>query len=100
MHVCTIQISTGQQITIKYMISYELSSLAINCGMLGNPINGDVITNGTVLGSLASYSCRAGYELEGDATRVCQPNRSWSNTEPTCLGRLHQKDNYCPWLRI
>ena len=66
--------------------------------MLGNPINGDVITNGTVLGSLASYGCRAGYELEGDSTRVCQPNRSWSNTEPTCLGRLHvmhRDQKYC-----
>ena len=72
------------------MVSWlEFSSIAIDCGMLGNPLNGDIITNGTILGSLASYSCRAGYELEGDAVRVCQPNRSWSNNEPTCLGMLH-----------
>ena len=64
--------------------------------MLENPLNGDVTTNGTTLGSSASYSCRAGYELEGDATRVCQPNQSWSNTEPSCLGMyVAQSEEEC-----
>ena len=68
-----------------------VASVAIDCGLLGNPLNGEVITNNTILGSSASYRCNAGYELEGDAVRVCQSNRSWSSTEPICSGT---RNNY------
>ena len=60
--------------------------LAIDCGVLENPTNGEVITGGTTLGLSVTYTCNSGYELVGDATRTCESNGLWSNSEPTCLG--------------
>ena len=55
--------------------------------MLGNPLNGDVITNGTTLGSTASYMCGEGYLLVGNSVRMCQTNGTWTNSEPSCEGK-------------
>ena len=32
----------------------------------------------------ATYSCDLGYDLVGEATRVCQAGGTWSNTAPEC----------------
>ena len=71
---------------LVYCLRPSTLHAAVDCGVLGNPLNGEVITNGTGLGSSALYSCSAGYELENDTTRICQPNGLWSNSEPSCLG--------------
>ena len=49
--------------------------------------------NGTVLVSLdgikASYSCNAGYILNGNNERFCQDDgKAWNGTDPTC-GECH-----------
>ena len=41
----------------------------------------------TQLGSSASYSCLAGYELVGVASRTCATDGMWSSEEPTCEGK-------------
>ena len=56
----------------------------VDCGALANPANGMVATSGTTAGSRASYSCVAGYQLSGVATRVCQNTGVWSDSAPTC----------------
>ena len=60
------------------------SITATECSDLNNPNNGQVSLSGTTIGSTASYSCDAGYELEGDKTRTCQSNGQWSGREPSC----------------
>ena len=68
--------------------SYEykrlIFSIAVDCGVLDDPENGEVSLSGTTLGSKATYSCNDRYVLEGESTRVCQSNGKWSGEAPTC----------------
>jgi hypothetical protein len=56
----------------------------VDCGPPASPSNGNVTAQATKYGSTASYSCSFGYTLSGTATRTCQADGSWSDTEPTC----------------
>ena len=56
-----------------------------NCGAPGSPSNGSVSTpSGTDEGDSANYSCNGGYCLEGNSTRTCQADSSWSGSVPAC----------------
>jgi len=41
-----------------------------------------------VLGTSATFTCDANYQMteEGDATRTCQQDGTWSGTQPRCVG--------------
>ena len=43
-------------------------------------------------GVIATYSCKVGYSLSGDAMRVCREHNgtmgAWNGTEPTCMSKL------------
>lgn len=55
-----------------------------DCGVLEDPENGSVdLSDGTTEGSTATYTCFAGYQLKGVATRTCIRS-GWSDKEPTC----------------
>ena len=56
----------------------------VDCGSLTNPINGRVMIDGTVVNSMATYTCNKGYTLNGDDTRICLGIGFWSGSEPTC----------------
>ena len=44
-------------------------------------INGEVVANGSV----ASYTCKAGYNMKGETTRYCQASgKGWNGTTPVC----------------
>ena len=61
--------------------------IAVDCGTLTNPVNGQVThTAGTTFGRTATYSCNTGYNLVGDSTRTCQATRVWSGSPPSCQG--------------
>lgn len=60
----------------------------VDCGDLGDPINGQVSLSGTTFGSLAVYECNTGFSLVGNVERVCQDNEEWSGTVPTCDSSL------------
>ena len=60
------------------------SSSAVECVYLESPENGEVTQTGTLVGSVAIYSCFPGFELVGEETRTCQENGQWSGTEPFC----------------
>ena len=58
---------------------------ALDCGPLLPPLNGDVNTPSTLLGSQATYSCQSsGYILTGDSSRQCSTNGRWTGTQPSC----------------
>jgi len=57
---------------------------AISCSLLPSIDDGRVIVTSTVVGSTARYICNTGFELDGDASRTCQPNGEWSGQEPIC----------------
>ena len=46
--------------------------------------NGNVVSNGTLLGAVAQYSCDETYVLDGPEQRICQDNGMWSGDEPVC----------------
>ena len=61
-------------------------STVVDCGTLNTTMNGQVShLNGTTFGQTATYSCNTGYNLFGGSTRICQADRMWSWSEPTCI---------------
>ena len=64
---------------------FNLVLLAADCGDLDDPENGWVhIAPDTLLGAVALYRCKLGYQLSSDDERNCQANGQWSGTAPTC----------------
>ena len=60
--------------------------LAVNCGNLPDPANGNVTTlGGTTFESLAVYRCNEGYVLSYPAGRTCLSSGLWSGTAPRCV---------------
>ncbi|XP_078664783.1 sushi, von Willebrand factor type A, EGF and pentraxin domain-containing protein 1-like [Branchiostoma floridae x Branchiostoma belcheri] len=53
------------------------------CLDLPMPLHGNK-TGGNLCGDVVTYTCAAGYDLTGDATRTCQTNGQWSGTQPSC----------------
>ena len=63
--------------------------LAVDCGSLTNPANGQVDTSsGTTFGSTATYTCAIGYTLSGSQSRTCGADGNWTSSEPSCNGKL------------
>ena len=61
--------------------------IAVDCGTLTNPANGQVTyTAGTLFGQTATYSCDSGYNLVGESVCTCQATGVWSGSVPTCQG--------------
>lgn len=50
--------------------------------------NGMVSFSGdtTTPGSTATYTCNFGFVLNGDTSRTCQDNLTWTGSDPTCEG--------------
>ena len=56
-----------------------------DCSALTTPSDGSVnYSNGTTYLSVATFDCRVGYTLEGNMSRTCLANESWSNDDPIC----------------
>ena len=56
---------------------------------LGTLDNGNVTFTNTTFDSVATYSSNPGYALDGDATRKCLADGTWSATIPSCIGIIH-----------
>ena len=61
-----------------------ISFSVVNCGPLTSPSHGQVSATSTTFGSVASYICDTGYNLQGPDIRTCQVDGIWSGTNPTC----------------
>ena len=63
--------------------------LDVDCGFPDETIlNGHVDTsNGTIIGSTATYTCNTGYSLSGSQLRKCGADRNWTSTAPVCRGK-------------
>ena len=59
--------------------------LLLDCGGLNSPANGAVDTTaGTTYGKTATYTCNVGFNVQGDATRLCGADGLWAGNAPIC----------------
>ncbi|XP_070794674.1 sushi, von Willebrand factor type A, EGF and pentraxin domain-containing protein 1 [Pituophis catenifer annectens] len=56
----------------------------VSCGKPEAPEYGVVIGNQYNYKDTVLYKCNLGYELEGDAERICQGDKLWSGVTPVC----------------
>ncbi|XP_065290015.1 sushi, von Willebrand factor type A, EGF and pentraxin domain-containing protein 1-like [Dermacentor albipictus] len=56
-----------------------------HCPPLQSPARGRLILEGAWLGAKAHYECDAGHNIFGGASRVCEPDGTWSGTEASCV---------------
>ncbi|XP_035227794.1 P-selectin-like isoform X2 [Stegodyphus dumicola] len=61
--------------------------MAASCPALYRPENGALSGSCTdaTMGSICSFSCQAGYTLNGPSTLYCQDGGVWSGTAPSCV---------------
>lgn len=59
---------------------------AIDCGLLGAPLNGSSSGDFTVFPNTKHFTCDPGFILNGSSVRVCEANGIWSGTNTTCTG--------------
>ena len=60
-----------------------------------------MFSNGTFVGSVATYSCTMGFESVGSETRTCQSGSGWSGMEPSCEREYtshHITFTFCPQM--
>ena len=70
---------------------YVVNLSAVDCGSLPAPDNGQVNVSATTFNSTATYSCDAGYELNGNQSRTCLFSGNWSGNEPSCTGEYRKE---------
>ena len=79
-----------QNTKIEYTVvftPYYLSTAVITCGFPpAAPANGQRSGSGITFGSMVTYSCDAGYTLQGTGSINCMANRKWSGSAPHCNG--------------
>ncbi|XP_041117630.1 sushi, von Willebrand factor type A, EGF and pentraxin domain-containing protein 1 isoform X2 [Polyodon spathula] len=60
------------------------SCVPVSCEKPSPPQNGIVIGTRYHFMDNVLYMCHAGYEIQGDAERICQANKVWSGKQPVC----------------
>ena len=62
-------------------------TLAVDCSAPPPLENGLMEVTTTTFQSMVLYKCRDGYNLEGEASRTCKADRTWSGIQPVCRGK-------------
>lgn len=72
---------------------YFLIAILFDCGDLPSILNGAIdLTEGTLEGDTARYSCDDQYFLVGDEERMCTSS-GWSGSEPECRRKIKMQIN-------
>ena len=80
-------ISNLQLTIFVLLVAYTCSSLTISNGAITYNPN---MTSPFDIGTVATYSCNAGFHLSGSFTRTCVTSGTlgvWTGTAPLCLGK-------------
>lgn len=76
----------------KLFASYFLQRLGVQCAEIGQVENANPVVltgrdgNKNILGTQATFTCKANYAMVGDAVRTCQQDGAWSGVQPRCIG--------------
>ena len=66
-------------------VQVPLFSTVVDCGPAADLINGQVnSSNGTIFGSVATFTCTSCYRLSHQQVVMCGGNRMWFPASPTC----------------
>ena len=89
-----MQSSHGQYLLFPTAITCVIPPLAPVHGRRN--ATGQRTGTGLTVGSTVTYSCKAGYTLNGSSTITCKANGQWSGKAPECNRKLliHQMYNY------
>ena len=60
------------------------SCVPVNCGSPAYVTHAYVIGDSYIFGSVVTYLCEEGYELDGNENIVCREDAQWSNDPPVC----------------
>ena len=63
-------------------------SIAVSCGPLDDPENGQVTVSGSDVFSIATYTCNQGFGLVGVSSRICETSGVWSDSPPVCERKI------------
>ncbi|XP_052808441.1 fibropellin-1-like isoform X2 [Mya arenaria] len=65
-----------------YIATDDNLQCAYDCGVVASPNNGAVVISGDKL--TATFTCDAGFKINGAGTRTCVDNTGWDGADPTC----------------
>ncbi|KAI0240570.1 hypothetical protein LSAT2_008699 [Lamellibrachia satsuma] len=72
----------------------------ISCGFLAALQNGTKNGTSPVAGSVVTFSCNAGFRLEGSPTRTCSETGSWDGRETTCVADKKSSSSPYDWIIV
>ena len=87
--LANVSYSSQLKVLLLYTSICVSFNVAVDCGTLPDPDNGRVTVFETTLGSPAVYSCNPGFQLVGEARRICTDSGKWSDKEPACSRELN-----------
>ena len=67
------------------MLTFSIS--VVSCGSLSTPSNGAKLGSGVTYGSVVTFRCNSGYDIEGSDSRTCQADGSWNGNNTLCRGK-------------
>lgn len=70
-------------------------SLVVDCGPITVPVYAIYHGNSTKYLSVITFSCKEGFFLYGEASRMCQANGKWSSVNMSCRGSTELLFFYC-----
>ena len=73
---------TNYFITASLVVCQPLTAPSIN-GMIDCTLGDDAVANP---GETCSFTCNGGLVLDGDTSRTCQDDGSWSGSDAMCKG--------------
>ena len=91
---CTPTCTGVNYVGVHFIVEYFPS--VVSCDTLERPDNGRIsYSNSTEYGSVATFSCNAGYSVSGHNQRMCMENGKWSGSTPNCTGMITYSKSYC-----
>ena len=94
--IWTLKLRTLNWIRLSKTVSKDnlyMHLFALVCESLSPPINGDITMSAD--GKTATYTCTAGFTVNGDSVRVClMDGTAWNGTAPTC-GKTGETGRMC-----
>ena len=91
-------------LSLLYLLCTQINAGIRNCDHFADPDNGDVIYESlhendsemsAAVGTIATFSCKHGYELTGEKTLTCEINQETNTTKwsgdgkaPTCRRKI------------